>query len=148
MNKKPCNQDILRAHQFKPGQSGNPKGRPRSKVKALLELCLTTRQVRANTNLDSDEINEIEKAILSLDLKALQAVAKEEKTPAYMKTLAMAAIIEMKNGKTQTMNLLRDRQFGAVKKNVDVTSNGQSVTPQSLTPKEAKDLLKSIEKEY
>ena len=64
-----------------------------------------------------------------------------------MRTLAMAALHDMKNGKTQTINLLRDRQFGAVKKQVDVTTNGASVIPQSLTPKEAKDLLKRIEED-
>ena len=101
--------------------------------------------MRENTNLSEAEIHAIEQIILSLDIKALQAVAKADGTPAYMKTLAMAAIMDMKNGKTQTVNLLRDRQFGAVKKNVDVTSNGQRMMPQSLTPKEAREMLKKIE---
>lgn len=129
---------------WKPGESGNPAGRPR-RVNTLLEGLLTVNQVRENTNLDQKEIDAIEQIIMSLDTPALQAVAKSEKTPAYMRTLAMAAMYDMKNGKTQTMNLLRDRQFGSVKKQVDVTSNGQSVAPQSMTPDEAKEMLKRIE---
>lgn len=139
------NEEVFKANQWKKGQSGNPAGRPRSRVKELLEGCLTAKQVRENTNLSDAEINAIEQIILSLDITALQAVAKAEGTPAYMKSLALAALHDMKNGKTQTVNLLRDRQFGAVKKTVDVTSNGQSMAPQSMTPKEAKEMLRKIE---
>ena len=132
-------------HKWQPGQSGNPNGRPRNRVKELLDGLLTVKQVKENTNLEERDINAIEQIILSLDTPALQAIAKSEKTPVYMRTLAMAAMWDMKNGKTQTMNLLRDRQFGAVKKQVDVTTNGESMIPQSMTPDEAKDLLKRIE---
>lgn len=144
----PDNFDQLRPHCFRKGQSGNPNGRPKSRVKELLASCLTAKQVAENTNLTAEEIDAIEKVILSLDTKALQAIAKNDATPTYMRTLAMAAILDMKNGKTQTMNLLRDRQFGSVKKQVDVTTNGQSMAPQSMTPTEAKMVLKRIEEEY
>ena len=139
------NAEALKAHQWKPGQSGNPNGRPRNRVKELMEGLLTVKQVKENTNLEQRDIDAIEQIILSLDTPALQAIAKSEKTPVYMRTLAMAAMWDMKNGKTQTMNLLRDRQFGAVRKQVDVTTNGESMVPQSMTPDEAKDLLKKIE---
>ncbi len=130
---------------WKPGESGNPKGRPKSRVKELMEGLLTVKQVKENTMLDDSEIHAIELMVLSLDTTALQAIAKSEKTPVYMRTLAMAAMWDMKNGKTGTMNLLRDRQFGAVKKQVDVTTNGESMAPQSMTPDEAKEWLKRIE---
>lgn len=142
------NAEALREHQWKPGQSGNPNGRPKGakrRIKELLESLLTVKQINENTTLEECDIEAIEKAILSLDTPALQAIAKSEKTPVYMRTLAMAAMWDMKNGKTGTMNLLRDRQFGAVKKQVDVTTKGESMVPQSMTPDEAKDLLKRIE---
>lgn len=135
----------LEAYKWKPGQSGNPKGRPRNRAVELLSTILTKKQVQMNTQLTEAEINAIENIILSLDIKALQQVAKNDDTPAYMKTLAMAAILDMKNGRTKTMDLLRDRQFGSVRKTVDVTTNGQSMTPVSMTPKEAKDMLRKIE---
>ena len=135
----------IEGHKWQKGQSGNPNGRPRNRVRDLMEGLLTVKQVKENTNLEERDINAIEQIILSLDTPALQAIAKSEKTPVYMRTLAMAAMWDMKNGKTGTMNLLRDRQFGAVKKQVDVTTNGESMS-QSLTPEEAKELLKNIEK--
>ena len=142
------NADALEKNKWKPGQSGNPAGRPKgtgSRIKELLEGLLTVKQIKQNTNLDERDINAIEQIILSLDTPALQAIAKSDKTPVYMRTLAMSAMWDMKNGKTATMNLLRDRQFGAVKKQVDVTTNGEGLIPQSMTPDEAKDLLKRIE---
>ena len=129
---------------WKKGESGNPKGRPRDRVKELMDGLLTVKQVKENTNLEQRDIDAIEQIILSLDTPALQAIAKSEKTPVYMRTLAMAAMWDMKNGKTQTVNTLRDRQFGAVKKQVDVTSNGQSMGI-GMTPDEARDLLKDLE---
>ena len=132
-------------YKWQKGQSGNPKGRPRNRATELLDNCLTKKQVQENTCLSAAEIDAIENIILSLDIKALQQVAKNESTPAYMKTLAMAAILDMKNGKTRTMDLLRDRQFGSVKRTVDVTTNGQSMTPVSMTPKEAQEMLRKIE---
>ena len=141
------NREILEAHKWKPGQSGNPGGRPKvyNRAKELLESLLTVKQVKENTRLEQHEIDAIEQIILSLDLPALQAVSKSDKAPAYMLTLARAAMWDMKNGKTQTMNLLRDRQFGSVRKQVDVTTNGESMVPQSMTPDEAKDFLKRID---
>ena len=130
---------------WKPGESGNPKGRPKSRSRELLNELLTVKQVKENTMLDDKEIDAIETIIMSMGLPELQAIAKSEKAPAYMITLARAAMWDMKNGKTHTMNLLRDRQFGAVKKQVDVTTNGESMLPQSMTPDEAKEMLKRIE---
>ena len=130
---------------WKPGESGNPAGKPKNRVKELLDGLLTVKQVKENSHLTQAEIDTIEQLIISLDTAALQAIAKSEKTPVYMRTLAMAAMWDMKNGKTGTMNLLRDRQFGTVRKQVDLTSNGQTVTPQSMTPDEARAVLKRIE---
>ena len=136
----------IEPYKFKKGQCGNPNGRPKNRIPNLMKGFMTKRQVEAATELNRHEIDFIEQIILSLDIEGLQLVAKNKATPAYMKTLAMAAIHDMKGGKTKTMDLLRDRQFGAVKKTVDVTTNGQSVMPTSLTPKEAQQMIEQIEK--
>lgn len=135
----------LELGKWKKGQSGNPNGRPKNRVKEFLDSILTVKQVKENTKLEEKEIDEIEQYIICLDTPALKKVVESEKAPTYMRTLARAAIWDMKNGKTQTMNLLRDRQYGAIKQKVDVTTNGESMIPQSMTPDEAKDLLKRIE---
>ena len=139
----------IEPHKFKPGQSGNPKGRPKVKnrIPNLLKECIGRKRAQLTEELSDVEIAAIEKVLMTLGIKELQAVAKNEDTPAYMKTLAMAAIMDMKNGKTKTMDLLRDRQYGAVKKQVDVTSKGM-VLGQTMTPDEAREMLDAIEKEF
>lgn len=76
-------------------------------------------------------------------------LAKADETPAYAKTLAMAAIIDMKNGKTTTMDRLMDRQYGKPQQKVDITTNGKTLeqgTP--LTREEQIEYLKKLEEEY
>ena len=130
---------------WKPGQSGNPAGRQKSRIPALLETYLGKKKVERIEGLNSREINEIEMMVLSLGNKELNTLIKGDDVPMYLKGLALAALHDAKNGRTKTIDLLRDRQFGAVKKEVDVTSNGQSMGAQSMTPEEAKAMLKKIE---
>ena len=130
---------------WQPGQSGNPKGRPKSRIPDLLKVYVGKKRAEATKMLNWAEIDEIELSVLSLGNKELNALIKGDDVPMYMKGLALAALHDAKNGRTKTIDLLRDRQFGAVKKEVDVTTNGQSMNGQSLTPEEAKDFLKKIE---
>ena len=61
----------------------------------------------------------------------------------------MAAIIDMKNGKTTTMDRLRDRQYGTAKQSIDVTSDGKPIGQQrQLTTEEAKELIRQLNDEY
>ena len=130
---------------WEPGQSGNPKGRPKSRIPDLLKAYVGKKRAEESKMLNWAEIDEIELSVLSLGNKELNALIKGDDVPMYMKGLALAALHDAKNGRTKTIDLLRDRQFGAVKKEVDVTTNGQSMNGQSLTPEEAKDFLKKIE---
>ena len=133
------------------GQSGNPNGRPKGSVNRIPNLvkeCLGAKRAATVEGLSSKEIDTIENIVLALGIKELGDLGKFDKAPAYLVTLARAALMDMKNGRTKVMDLLRDRQFGAVKKEVDVTTNGMSVAPTSMTPKEAKEMLDEIEKEF
>lgn len=137
------------AHKWQKGHSGNPKGRPKDRVKELLKTILPKSRLRRSEALTMDEINTIERMILSLELADLQLLAKTDETPAYAKSLAMAAIIDMKNGKTTTMERLRDRQYGTAKQSIDVTSDGKPIgQPRQLTTDEAKELIRQLNDEY
>ena len=138
-------------HQFKKGQSGNPKGRPKgsvNRIPSLLKECIGAKKAALVEQLNKSEVDSIESLVLAMNLQELTALSKSNVAPAYLITLVRAAIMDMKNGKTRVMDLLRDRQYGAVKKEVDVTTNGQSMAPQSMTPKEAKEMLKQIEENF
>lgn len=128
---------------WKKGQSGNPAGRKPNRILQLLKK----NKVKECYGLTDEEINTTERCVLEMGIKGLQAIAKDDETPAYMKALAMACITDMKAGRTNTVNMLRDRQYGAITKQVDVTTGGVPIATQSLTPSEAKALLKKIEKE-
>ena len=139
----------IESHKWQKGQSGNPKGKPKDRVKALLKQVLPKSKLKKSEGLTQDEINTIERSILALELSDLQVLAKADETPAYAKTLAMAAIIDMKNGKTTTVDRLMDRQYGKPQQKVDITTNGKQIqqgTP--LTREEQIAYLKKLEEEY
>ena len=139
----------IESHKWHKGQSGNPKGKPKDRVKALLKHVLPKSKLKKSEGLTQDEINTIERSILAMELSDLQVLAKADETPAYAKTLAMAAIIDMKNGKTNTVDRLMDRQYGKPQQKVDITSNGKQIqqgTP--LTREEQIEYLKKLEEDY
>ena len=138
----------LEEHKWRKGQTGNPNGRPKNRVKILLQQILPKNKLKKSGALTLDEINTIEQSILALELSDLQVLAKADETPAYAKTLAMAAIIDMKNGKTSTMSLLMDRQYGKPQQSIDITSNGKTLEQVPLTRAEQAEYLKHLEEEY
>lgn len=139
----------LKGHEYKKGQSGNPNGRPRNRMLKLLKQICPKGRIKENTGLTINEIDYIEQTVLSMTLSELQLIAKEDRTPAYMKTLAMAIIMDMKNGKTDTVNKLRSRQYGDIKQQVEVTGkDGAPLMQQNMTQEQAKELIKKIEDEF
>lgn len=138
----------LEKGRFQPGQSGNPAGRKKNRVTALLKQVLPKGSIKKSEALSIDEINTIEKSVLSLQLADLQLLAKMEETPAYMKTLAMAIIIDMKNGQTKTVDLLRSRQYGTPTQKMDLTSGGQPIHQREMSPEQAKKVIAELDEEY
>ena len=138
----------IESYKWRKGQTGNPNGRPKNRVKILLQQILPKNKLKKSGALTLEEINTIEQSILALELSDLQVLAKADETPAYAKTLAMAAIIDMKNGKTSTMSLLMDRQYGKPQQTIDITSNGKTLEQVPLTRAEQAEYLKHLEEEY
>lgn len=124
------------------------KGRKKNRINELLKKIISPTRLKRSESLSLEEINTIEQKVLALELSELQLLAKTDETSAYAKTLAMAIVIDMKNGRTTTVDKLRDRQYGTVKQTVDVTTAGHAISqPHQMTGAEAKKLIEKINKD-
>ena len=112
---------LLVKHQFKKGQSGNPRGMPPNRILALLKATLPAARVKElRKELTKAEIDTIERVSLTMTTDDLRAIAKNADAPAYLKSLVIAIAMEMSQGRTSTVEKLRDRQFGATAQNVQL----------------------------
>lgn len=110
---------------WKPGESGNPKGRPPNRVRGDIAILFGSKRKAANFyDLSLAEIDEWEKAVLALSMDALKTLAQWTDAPAYPKGLAIAILTDMKNGKTATIEKLRERQYGKPVQRVELAGKG------------------------
>lgn len=141
----------IEAHKFKPGQSGNPRGRPKNRVVPLVKLVVSKKRLKEVNGFTDAEINFMERTLLAMTLAELQALAKTDNIPAYMKGKAIAIISDMKNGKTDTIEKLRERQYGKAVERVELTGKDGAPlmdAPQTMTQEEALAYLQQLEEEY
>lgn len=127
------NQAALEAHQFKKGQSGNPKGRPKNRVPSVISTLTSIRHTSEYWALSKEEVCDWEQAILSLNTDELQQLAQNHDVPAYAQNLAAAVLSDMQAGKINTVDKLRDRQYGVVTSKTDITTNGKDLQPEPIT---------------
>lgn len=141
----------IEQYQFKPGQSGNPKGRPKNRVpEQLIQIFGSKAKAKKFYCLSAGEINEWEAVILTLSADDLKVLAKWSNAPAYPKGLAIAVLSDMKNGKTTTLDKLRERQYGKPTQRMEVTGkDGADLIPaRTLTKEEAKELFANLQNDY
>lgn len=142
-------EDIIK-YQFKKGQSGNPKGRPPSRVPEQLVKIMGKVQAKKFYKLSAVEITEWEAALLTMNANQLKLLAQWDEANAYPKGLAISILTDMKNGNTKTLDKLRERVIGRPTQRMEITGrDGADFMPaRVLTKKEAKELLDGLENEY
>lgn len=142
-------EDIIK-YQFKKGQSGNPKGRPPSRVPEQLVKIMGKVQAKKFYKLSAVEITEWEAALLTMNANQLKLLAQWDEANAYPKGLAISILTDMKNGNTKTLDKLRERVLGRPTQRMEITGkDGADFMPaRVLTKQEAKELLDGLEKEY
>ena len=141
--------EAFKACRFKPGQSGNPAGRPKSKAITQMTRIIGKKALKKAYGMSSSEVDEWERRMLACTLADLQLIARNDETPIYPKNLAMAIIIDMKNGRTTTVDKIRDRQYGSVKQQVEVTGkDGAPLMEQRMSQEQAKELLQKLEEDF
>lgn len=136
---------------WQPGQSGNPKGRPKNRViNSWLPACFGKKRTRQMEELTPDEINTIERRLLVASTNELATLAQYDDAPSYAKNLAMAILFDTKHGKTATIDKLRERQYGKTVQKIELTGkDGADLVPaRILTKDEIGDLLSKLETDY
>ncbi len=118
--KKAFNPDIGKRTQFKKGQVANPKGRPANRVLGFLSKTLTKARAE-EVNMTRAEVEEWEGKLITLSLDELKKISKDTEAPAYAVNVATAIITDVKNGRTFTIDKLRDRQYGKVTDKLEIT---------------------------
>ena len=135
---------------WKPGQSGNPKGRPKNRViNEWLPECFGRKRTKQIKALSQVEVDAWEQLLITLTAPELQVIAKWDGSPAYAKNIALSMLFDMKNGRTATIDKLRERQYGKPIQKVELTGkDGSNLIPQQLSVEEAKSLINHLENEY
>ena len=116
---------------WKPGQSGNPKGRPKNRVPdSLVKIFKSRKRAKAFYSLSGEEIDDWESAVMTMNASELKDLVKWEDAPAYPKGLAIAILSDMKDGRTVTLDKLRARQFGEATQKVELTGKSSMLVRQ------------------
>lgn len=102
----------LKATQFKKGECKNPDGRPQNRI---LRAIVKNKSMKGLEVLTKDEIKTCDKWVLSMSTTQAAELVKRDDIPTYLRTQLAAVLSDMKNGRTVTIDRLRDRYIGDVK---------------------------------
>ena len=146
-----ANPENLRGHEFRKGQSGNPKGRPKNRVPEMIVDALKLRSRKELTaGMSIEEVQQWEQFLMVASSDDVVILAQDSGIPVYARALAKAILVDMKNGKTRTLDKLRDRTYGKVTDRVELTGrDGAPLVPaRRLTQEEAWELFRKLEEEF
>lgn len=146
-----ANPENLRGHEFRKGQSGNPKGRPKNRVPEMIVDALKLRSRKELTaGMSIEEVQQWEQFLMVASSDDVVILAQDSGIPVYARALAKAILVDMKNGKTRTLDKLRDRTYGKVTDRVELTGrDGAPLVPACrLTQEEAGELFRKLEEEF
>jgi len=100
--------------QFKKGQSGNPKGRPRKWVSTLTDQ-----------GYKVSEVHDCILAMMAMTLDELQDAFEEDNATVLEKTVANAIRRSIKKGSLYSIETLLDRVFGKPKETLNQNMSGR-----------------------
>ena len=101
-------------NQFKPGESGNPNGRPRKFITTLKDQ-----------GYKLSEINDTLMVLLSMDIEELKAVYDNPKSTVLEKAVANAIRKSIEKGSLYNIETIITRAMGKPKETVDTNNTGE-----------------------
>ena len=138
------------APQCKPGQSGNPKGRPKSRVDAYKVNLMGKKKAKEIFVITPLELTEWYETIITMTMAELKALESSEDVPALIKNYIRAMVTDMNAGRTTTVDKIVERLYGkAIQRFEHTGADGSDLVPaRTLTKDEAKELIGDLENEY
>lgn len=95
--------------------------------------------------LSDAEIDEVEQVVLACEMSDLKALMQADKVPVYLKGLISAIFTDMKNGTSRTIETLRERQYGAIARRLEITGqDGMPISNVQMTAQDARKMLEEI----
>jgi len=106
---------------WKPGESGNPAGRPKKIIKRLEEAV----GIKFNLELTKTDKYQIIEWCLERNLKELKDLVNDPQSPIFLVNIATAIIGDIKKGQLKTVELIFDRVFGKPDQRTNVKLEGE-----------------------
>jgi hypothetical protein len=106
---------------WKPGESGNPKGRPKKPVLAMRVA-----------GYKLAEINDTIQAMCSMNMEELKKIWDNPNSTVLEKTIASALRKGIEKGNLQNVETLLNRVYGKPKEQMDITTNGENISTPKL----------------
>lgn len=135
---------------WKKGQSGNPKGRPRSRVAGFKVKLMGRKTAKEFYGITPLELTEWYETLITLTFSELTALDANDDTPSIIKNYIRAIIQDMKAGRTTTVDKIVERLYGKAIQRMELTgADGSDLNgARTLTKEEARELFSNLEKDY
>ena len=121
-----ANPENLEPYRWKPGQSGNPNGRPRKITDVIKELLGD----ELKCELSPSQVKEFIMRCMEMNPDELIQISESRTAPVFLVATAKALIKDMESGRTQTLENVFDRVMGKPKQDIGLT--GKDGEPFSL----------------